>query len=568
MSAPGSDSSTRTALARRLRKRAAAAVALGCCALLTLGSGAAAVPAGSSTDESNSGSNSASSASQDTGADSDSIDSEGVAVPEGLESFYGQEVSWYPCGSTGGMEKAEETSGGSGTFSCATVTVPMDYDHPDGKTIQIALKKRAADGESRGTLFINPGGPGGSGVEQVENAEQRGFSQELMAGYDIVGFDPRGIGSSTPVNCGEAASPFEWGVRPGEPQEGQAFEDWTQGYMTRISEFQEECQENSEPGLLDHMGTVSVARDLDVLRAVSAEKSLNYLGQSYGTELGYTYAELFPENAGRMVLDGAIDSTVSFKEFDLDGLEGYENALHSYVQACQEGEAGDDCPLTGSVEDGVQQIRNLIASANAAPMPTSDPDLKITGAHMAQTIQSMGLSGGQWQDLTAALAPAITQGDASGFTGFIKQMNQVFRVSNAAGLLGVMCQDRPAQGDMESWKTQYEEAQEISPTFGAGALDFDTTCAAWGHFSESDPLPQDVRAEGAAPILVVGTTGDPATPYKWSQALSDQLDSGHLLTWEGNAHCAYGHGSSCITRAVDDFLLDGELPEDGHVCTG
>ena len=143
-------------------------LALGCCALLGLGSGAAAVPTGSGSNESGSG---ATGASQSTGAgndSSDSSDSEGIAVPEGLESFYGQEVSWYPCGDTGGMEKADETSGGSGRFSCATVTVPMDYEQPDGKTIQIALKKRAADGESRGTLFINPGGPGGSGVEQVE----------------------------------------------------------------------------------------------------------------------------------------------------------------------------------------------------------------------------------------------------------------------------------------------------------------------------------------------------------------------------------------------------------------
>ena len=487
------------------------------------------------------------------------------AVPKGLESFYNQEVSWYPCGDTGGMDRTEE----QGKFSCATVTVPMDYNQPDGKTIQIAMKKRAADGESRGPLFINPGGPGGSGVqtvEQIEGTEQiGGASKELLAGYDAVGFDPRGVGSSTAIKCGDAASPFEWGLTPGQPQEGQSFEDWAQGYMGKISELSKKCQEHSEPGLLDHVNTVSVARDLDVLRAVSGEKTLNYLGMSYGTELGYTYAELFPKNAGRLVLDGGVDSTVTHEKFDLDRAEAFENALHSYVQACQEGKAGDTCPLTGSVEDGVQQIRDLIASADASPMATSDPDLKITGTHITQIIQSY-LGGGQWQQLTTTLT-SITQKDVSGIAEVVKQTNQSSKVSDVATTLAISCQDRPSQGDIEAWKGQYQQAQELSPTFGAKTLNFDMTCAAWGHYSETDPIPQDVHAEGAPPILVVGATGDAATPYKWSQALAEQLDSAQLITWVGNAHVAYPRGNKCITTAVDGFLLDGKMPQDNLVCT-
>ena len=478
------------------------------------------------------------------------------AVPEGLESFYGQEVSWYPCGDTGGMEKTDE----QGKFSCGMVTVPMDYNNPDGTTIQIAVKKRAADGESRGSLFINPGGPGGSGVQLVE-AVDKNFSKELLAGYDVVGFDPRGVGSSTAIKCGDATLGME--ASKEKPQPGEAFETWAAHYLTKVREAREQCEAHSEPGLLDHVNTVSVAKDLDVLRAISGEKSLNYLGFSYGTELGYTYAELFPKNAGRLVLDGAVDSTISHQDFDLDRAEAFENALHSYVQACLEGKAGDNCPLTGDVEHGVQQIRDLIASADASPLKTSDPDVKFTGAQLSQAIQLPFLQSGLWPQLTAVLTPAITQNDASGLAEAFKQISNGL---STAAYLGVQCQDRPAQADVDVWRAQYEEAQEVAPTF-ASAASLDVICTAWGHYSETDPLPQDVQAEGAAPILVVGTTGDPATPYKWSEALAEQLDSAQLLTWKGEGHCAYGRGSSCITKAVDGFLLDGQLPEDNLTCT-
>ena len=477
------------------------------------------------------------------------------AIPKGLESFYSQEVSWYPCGDTGGIQKTDE----QGKFSCATVTVPMDYSQPDGKTIQVAVKKRAADGEPRGSLFINPGGPGGSGIGLVE-AVGKSFSKDLLAGYDVVGFDPRGVGSSTPITCQDAKPAEEASAE--QPQEESSFENWAQGYMDEVSKLEKQCREHSEPGLLDHVGTALVARDLDVLRAVSGEKTLNYLGMSYGTELGYTYAELFPHNTGRLVLDGAMDSTSTNHRLTVETAEGYEKALHRYVQACLEGKAGDNCPLTGSVEDGVQQIRDLITSANESPLKTSDPDVTITGAQLTGAIRRY-LSGGTWPQLTAALAPAIGQNDASGFAEAVKQASA--GVSMAAWT-AVMCQDRPAQGNMDAWKAQYEETQKVAPTFAGGAS-FDMTCAAWGHYSETDPIPQNVHAKGAAPILVVGTAGDPATPYHWAQALARQLDSAQLLTWDGNAHVAYMRGNKCIKTAVDDFLLGGQLPQNNLVCT-
>ena len=527
----------------RKHKRRSVAAALVGCALLAAGPAASALPANDLPQGSG----------HDHGNSHGHKHGHGRGVPKGLEAFYNQEVSWYPCGDTGGMDRTDE----QGKFSCAMVTVPMDYNNPDGNTIQIAMKKRAADGESRGPLFINPGGPGGSGIQTVERVEQYS-SKEMLAGYDAIGFDPRGVGSSTPIDCGNAQL-----TTTDKPQPGEFFETWSANYLTQVREFREQCEAHSEPGLLDHIGTASVARDLDVLRAVSGQKTLDYLGMSYGTEIGYTYAELFPHNTGRLVLDGAMDSTSTNHRLTVETAEGYEKALHRYVQACQDGTAGDNCPLTGSVEDGVQQIRDLIASANESPLKTSDPDGKITGTQLKDAIEGY-LGIGAWPQLTAALAPAITQGDASGFAELLKQASNS---SNTTAVhTGVMCQDRPAQANGDLWQAQYEEAQKVAPTFAGGA-GLDMTCTAWGHYSETDPIPQNVHAKGAAPILVVGTAGDPATPYHWAQALARQLDSAQLLTWDGNAHVAYMRGNKCIKTAVDDFLLGGQLPQNNLVCT-
>ncbi len=499
------------------------------------------------------------------------LPTETSTAPQGLESYYSQEVSWYPCTSKG-MDPAAAAS----QFSCAKVRVPMDYSQPEGKAIQIAVKKRAAEGESRGSLFINPGGPGGSGIDLVETVQGQ-FSQELLAGYDIVGFDPRGVGASTPITCGDAEVPQDL---TSNPAPGQSFEDWAHGYVEKLSALRQACEHNSEPGLLDNVNTVSVARDLDILRAVSGQGSLNYLGFSYGSEIGYTYADLFPHNTGHMVLDGIVDSAISNAEFSLGQQEGHEKALRSYVQACLAGQAGDGCPLSGSVEDGIQQIRNLIDTLNASPFtipspdPSRFPDIKITGDVMRQLI-SADLRSGQWQSLTMLLSGVMNRQESSSSVedalkvALEEQRKETAKESTPAEALAantaVWCQDRPSLGNVESWKADYEKSKELAPTMSVAAT-LDMNCAAWGHYSTTSPLPQDVHATGAAPILVVGTTGDPATPYAWAEAIASRLDSGRLVTWQGKGHCAYGKGSSCLSSAVDGFLLHGKVPEDNLTC--
>ena len=518
-----------------------------------------------------------------------------AVVPQGLESFYGQKVEWYDCAATGGMEKSADKTG----FQCAKVTVPLDYSHPDGQTIEIAMKKHLATGSTRqGTLFANPGGPGYSGVDMVENNETQ-FSPTVNQAYDIIGFDPRGVGSSTAITCDDGAGQQPAGAAQGgmgvdDPLPGSLIADavgddptpfrdaqdpaadgGAEGnisFPTLIDEItkdfkQEEanCAAHTKPaGLLDHVDTVSVARDLDVLRALSGDQKLNYLGFSYGTYLGAIYADLFPANTGRMVLDGAVDPTLSLGGRAAGQAKGFETSLRTYVEQCQSGQAvqeGQGCPLTGDADAGVQQIRALITSADQTPLKTADPNVTVDGRTIRSVVRRFLYSSEYWPLLTYALDQAITQKDGS----YVQVLyGRATAGSSTPTFYAVNCQDIPVQGDVTSWEKEYRQNLQSSPTFGAALSNQDARCRAWGHNGTRKPAP--IHAKGAAPILVVGTTGDPATPYAWSQALADQLESGRLLTWEGNGHTAYGRSGPCIHNAVDAYLISGTVPEPGLTC--
>ena len=518
-----------------------------------------------------------------------------AAVPQGLESFYGQKVEWYDCVATAGVEKSADRTG----FQCAKVTVPLDYSQPDGQTIEIAMKKHLATGSTRqGTLFMNPGGPGGSGVNDIGVMATTTFAG-VQSAYDIIGFDPRGVGSSTAITCDDGAGQQPAGAAQGgmgvdDPLPGSLIADavgddptpfrdaqdpaadgGAEGnisFPTLIDEItkdfkQEEanCAAHTKPaGLLDHVDTVSVARDLDVLRALSGDQKLNYLGFSYGTYLGAIYADLFPANTGRMVLDGAVDLTLSLGGRAAGQAKGFETSLRTYVEQCQSGQAvqeGQGCPLTGDADAGVQQIRALITSADQTPLKTADPNVTVDGRTIRSVVRRFLYSSEYWPLLTYALDQAITQKDGS----YLQVLyGRATAGSSTPTFYAVNCQDIPVQGDVTSWEKEYRQNLQSSPTFGAALSNQDARCRAWGHNGTRKPAP--IHAKGAAPILVVGTTGDPATPYAWSQALADQLESGRLLTWEGNGHTAYGRSGPCIHNAVDAYLISGTVPEPGLTC--
>ena len=543
-------------------------------------------------------------------------------IPSGLESFYRQAVNWYPCAATDGMEKTSEktaqasasattaatasaqttatpssdgatgTAGSSeeetdtATFSCAVITVPLDYANPKGETISIAVKKRAATGgHAQGALFINPGGPGDSGVSFAERAGNA-FSPDLLNAYDIIGFDPRGVGSSTAITCSSdddssssTAEPSASAGATAPPSAGteasaaasagtasgdESYEEWSESTRQSFQELTEQCASNTEPAaLLDHVDTVSAARDLDILRALAGQEKLNYLGFSYGTYLASVYAETFPGNTGRMVLDGAIDPSLSLAEQGLGQAKGFEQALRTYVDYCQNS-AG--CPLSGGTDAGVQQVRDLITSANSTPLSTSDPNRTVTGSDIVTALSEYLYTTEQnWPPLTKALDQAINHRDGSAFAASEEQDTASNNDSGGA-FQAVTCLDYPVEGDKTTWAAQYEEAKRVAPIFGNTSVGMDLVCSVWGHNGTRKPT--QIHARGAAPILVVGTTGDPATPYAWSKSLAEQLDSGRLLTWEGNGHTAYGGDASCVNDAVDAYLISGTMPKEGLTCRG
>ena len=483
-------------------------------------------------------------------------------VPAGLESFYNQKVSWHACAKKG-MDEAK--SGEDTGFSCAKVKVPLDYSNPGGETIEIAVKKRAATGDSVGSLFINPGGPGGSGIELVDSAGTY-FSKNLTGSYDVVGFDPRGVGSSTAIDC-LSDSDLD-AERAGENDPATPSATAT---IERAQKMNTACESKTgTPGLLDHIDTISAARDLDVLRAVEGQQALTYLGFSYGTYLGATYAELFPANTGRLVLDGTVDPSLSAEDMTLGQAKAFEVALRAYVQECQSSKLS--CPLSGDVDSGVSQIREFLESTKTAPIPTSDPqrpltyDLALTGVLGAMYQTSL------WSSLTAALTQAMdTSGSRDGSALMVitdafasRQSDGSYSSNSTEVLMPVNCLDFPVQGDDASWEQNATAVKEASPTFSAQLLYPDAYCQGWGH--ESSRKREKITASGAAPILVVGTTGDPATPYAWSEALAEQLETGQLLTWKGNGHTAYGRSNDCVKNAVDTYLLNGTMPDKGLTC--
>ena len=487
-----------------------------------------------------------------------------ASVPKGLESFYGQKVEWYDCVATAGVEKSAEKTG----FQCAKVTVPLDYSQPDGQTIEIAMKKHLATGSVRqGTLFMNPGGPGGSGVDNVGAMATTTFAG-VQSAYDIIGFDPRGVGSSTAITCStDAEAKAMEGVSPvdaaGAPV---AFEKRATVMSERFKQLEADCASRTKPTeLLDHVDTVSVARDLDILRALSGDQKLNYAGFSYGTYLGATYAELFPANTGRLVLDGALDPSLSYSERRQGQARGFERALRNYVAWCQ---SGQSCPLTGGTDAGVQQIGDVFTSANQSPVPSSDPNRPVTGEEMKRIVGFiLYFPESSWSAVSEALGQVINEHDASAFRAMADQIAAQPQV-NAGANIGINCLDYRVEGNMATWTAQSKELERIAPRFATVTEAGDLGCQAWGH-TGTQPS-KALHAKGAAPILVIGTTGDPATPYEWAEALADQLDSGQLLTWEGNGHAAYtnsGHGP-CVTQAVDTYLLTGTMPKKGLTCHG
>ena len=462
-----------------------------------------------------------------------------------LARFYSQDVEWAPC---------------EGDFECATLEVPLDYDDPDGRSIDLAvLKAPAADPEQRvGSLVVNPGGPGQAGTDY---AAQSGlvFGDPLLDSFDIVGFDPRGTGESAPVDCLGDRALDQYVAADPDPDtspERRAFVRLSQAMASG-------CAERSGP-LAAHVSTIEAARDMDVLRAALGEEKLSYFGASYGTDLGSTYAELFPERVGRFVLDGAVDVSLDFRELALGQAAGFETALRAYVENCVETE--DSCFLGDSVEQGLTRISDFLDRVDAEPLPTAtDRQLRVGNAFYGIVLPLYVRD--YWFLLSSALGDAF-DGDGSA----LLQLSDLYNSRGADGytdnsreaFVAISCLDDPSAIAPDQVPAATPAFRQASPTFG--------DVFAWGLVGcrgtevETTEQPLEIDGSGAAPIVVIGTTRDPATPYEWAESLAAQLDSGVLVSRDGDGHTGYNKGNDCVDDAVHAYLLDGTVPDDGLSC--
>ena len=469
-----------------------------------------------------------------------------VPVGEGLDGFYGQDVAWEACGE----------------YECATVAAPLDWDDPEAGAIELAVKRAPARGGEDGrigSLLTNPGGPGASGMDFLESAVGYVLGDPVLDAFDVIGFDPRGVGRSSAVACGDDATVDEY-LTTDFPMESQ---DDVEEARARQAAFGEVCLEDTGP-LLGEVDTVSSARDMDLLRAVLGDDQLYYLGFSYGTFLGATYAELYPENVGRLVLDGALDPSMSNDDLVVGQAIGFENALRAYVEDCQR---ASTCPLQGTVDAGMAQVADLIAQAEAAPLPAGDSEVNGTLAWYGVVVTLY--DDGSWPYLTWALEEAINQGTAVTLLELAnlyldRTSDGVYTANGMVAFNAINCLDYPmVVREYDDMLAFADEVAAVAPTFGR-EFAMAIGCEAWPFPATGER--REIHASGAAPILVVGTTGDPATPYEWAVALADQLDSAELLTFEGEGHTAYGRGGGCVADVVEEYLLEGTLPAGGATC--
>jgi pimeloyl-ACP methyl ester carboxylesterase len=479
-----------------------------------------------------------------------------VALPPGpstvvsdpaLAGYYGQPVTWADCSVT--------------SRECAAVKVPRDYTHPQAGSIELAIARVPARDPDRriGALVINPGGPGLSGVAALAGAVQV-ISPEVRDVFDLVGVDPRGVGGSAPVECVSDAELDAWR----SPGYDLAAPDGPARRAADAATVAAGCARDSGD-LLPFVDTVSAARDLDILRAVLGEDRLTYLGVSYGTELGATYAEVFPQRVGRMVLDAGLDPTMDDTQRMLGLAAGFESALNTYVAYCLNSVG---CPLPEPPVAAVDRVRTMLADLVGRPLPTGTAH-ELT-APLAVGALMQGIADDQaWPDLSVALGAALNRGDgapllAMADAGAGRAPDGQYSGNAFEASAAITCLDSPRRLSTPELTGHSDELAAASPTFGRFLIDTAALCRAWPVPPTGTGTP--TTAEGAGPILVVGTTRDPAAPYPWSIALAGQLQSGVLLTYDGFGHTAYGHSTTCVTDAVDTYLLTGHPPTNGTTC--
>ncbi|MFI5528466.1 alpha/beta hydrolase [Kitasatospora sp. NPDC051853] len=477
-----------------------------------------------------------------------------------LRAFYGQKPDWTACGE----------------LQCATLTVPMDYAHPgNGKTFTLPLARAAATdpGRRTGSLVLDPGGPGGSGVQLMRSGGVDSFGKAARAHFDVVGFDPRGVAGSRPaVDCGAPEGESGQAEAPAVPLHPRTDAE-RRAALADAERATAACVSRSGE-LLPHVGTSDAARDMDVLRAALGDEKLTYLGWSYGTYLGTVYAEQFPRRVRAMVLDGAVDPALDWRQRILSQGRGFKKAVDDYAENCAR-IVGDACPA--ATPDGIRRtVEETYAKAAGRGLRIEGSTERLDeSAVLGAVTAAMYTPEAQWKDLSEGLA-AARRGDGTKLAGLAGNAppadgdpgasgggEQRPRDNSADVLTAVDCLDTPHPADPQAYWGLLDEAYRDSGTYGTSTVLASLTCRNW----PAGPLkPHRVTAEGLPPVLVVGTTGDAATPYEQAHGLAGQLPGGMLLTYRGLGHTAYGRSNQCVTDAVDAYLVELRPVAAGTTC--
>ncbi|MFE5137387.1 alpha/beta hydrolase [Streptomyces fagopyri] len=477
-----------------------------------------------------------------------------------------QKLSWKDCPapseSEGGGDVPSPLPGGA-RWQCATMEAPLDWSDPKGDTIGIALIRARTSGDPGrriGSLVFNFGGPGGSGVTTLPAFG--GDYAKLRTRYDLVSFDPRGVGRSDGVKCEDDSqldAYFQQDAIPDDAAQQKAL-------LNNTRTFNAACEKNSGR-TIPHVRTTDAARDMDLMRQVLGDAKLHYFGISYGTELGGVYAHLFPEHVGRAVFDGVVDPTQDPEQGALGQAKGFQLALDNFAEDCTS--KTDPCPIGDTPQDVKDRIAKLLTSLESKPIPGVFPrELTQTAATngIAQALYSKDF----WEYLTEGLDQAYS-GDGKELMLLSDSMNgrsEDGQYSNlTAANVSINCADEKPRYTTADVEAKLPEFRAASPLFGDYLAWGMLSCTDWAVPGAADH--PDVSAVGAAPILVVGNTGDPATPYEGARKMVEALGKGVgvELTYKGQGHGAYDSGNKCVHNAVDGYLLNGTVPPAGTVCT-
>jgi pimeloyl-ACP methyl ester carboxylesterase len=454
-------------------------------------------------------------------------------------------------------------------FECTDLRVPIDYADLTVGTFKIAvLRYKAQDPKNRiGSLIVNPGGPGGSGVDYAYNAEYV-FDPDVLDRYDIVGFDPRGVNRSAPIECltdEETDANYASDAKPDtEAELEQALAD--------SKDFIEKCESANE--YLTHYSTAEAARDMDILRAALGDKKLNYFGKSYGTYLGTLYAQFFPEKVGRMVLDGALDPNISILEQNISQAKGFDDALDAFLADCAK---QDDCPLPKNKQEATLKIIALFETAALNPLPRKTK-VENDERTATESLIVLGTASALYDDVDGwpKLRTAFLEGQQGHGDTFLDLADQYSGRSSDGSYMSneldsgaiIDCLDWPDTRSVEKTKADAKRFSDAAPVFGPYLAYTNISCK-YLTPPTKDKLTRStnkITSIKTAPVIVIGTTRDPATPYEWSVGLHQIFKNSRLISLDADGHTGQGRGSACVDNAVDEYLLQSIYPKGSLEC--